>query len=56
LPLDTNKTHVSGARRANVSGLDAWEAHVDELALPKSVERSNISLKAVVWGMWVYLK
>jgi hypothetical protein len=57
LHLDTNKTRISGARRANVTGLGAREAHVDELALPKSVERRNISLnKAVFLRTAVYLK
>jgi hypothetical protein len=57
LHLDANKTRISGARRANVTGLGAREAHVDELALPKSVERRNISLnKAVFLRTSVYLK
>jgi hypothetical protein len=42
--LDANKIGISGARRADVTGLSAWELPVDELALPKSFKSGNLSL------------
>jgi hypothetical protein len=35
--LDDNETRISGARRADVTGVGAWEPHVEDLALPKSL-------------------
>jgi hypothetical protein len=37
VPLD-NKIHIFGARRTNITGLNAREPRTEELALPKSVE------------------
>jgi hypothetical protein len=45
--LDDNEISISGARRADVTGLGAWERHVEGLALPKSVEIDNLSLNKV---------
>ncbi len=46
--LDDNKIHVFGARRTNVTGLNAREPCAEELA-PKSVETDNLGLnKAVI--------
>jgi hypothetical protein len=45
-------TALSGARRANVTGLGAWEPRVEELALPISAESGNLGLnKAVIRWM-----
>jgi hypothetical protein len=46
--LDDNKIRISGARRADVTGLAARRARVEELALPKSVESGNLSVNKVV--------
>jgi hypothetical protein len=52
-----NKIHIFGARRANVTGLGAREPRAEELALPKSVERGNLSLnKAVIRWMSVNMR
>jgi hypothetical protein len=48
--LDDNEFSISGARRADVTGLAAREPRVEELALPKS----NLSVnKAVIRRMSV---
>jgi hypothetical protein len=48
-----NKIHIFGARRTNVTGLNAREPCVEELALPKSVESGNLSSdKAVI--LWMF--
>jgi hypothetical protein len=50
--LNDDETHMFGARRANVTGLDAWEPHLERLVLPKSIESSNTSVnKPVIRGM-----
>lgn len=47
--LDDNKFHIFGARRSNVTGLNAREPRAEELALPKSVESGHLGLnKAVI--------
>jgi len=46
--LDDNQISISGARRANVTGLEAREPRVEELALPKSVESGNLSVNEAV--------
>jgi hypothetical protein len=52
--LDDNKIHIFGARRAKVTDLGAREPHVEDLALPKSVESGNLGLnKAVIRWMSV---
>jgi hypothetical protein len=43
--LDDNKIHIFGARRTNVTGLNAREPRAGELALPKSVKSGNLGLK-----------
>jgi hypothetical protein len=46
--LDDNKIRIFGARRTNVTGLNAREPCAEELA-PKSVESDNLGLnKAVI--------
>ena len=42
--LDDNKIHIFGARRTNVTGLNAREPCAEKLA-PKSVESGNLGLK-----------
>ena len=47
--LDGNKMHIFGARRINVTGLNARNPCAEELASPKSVESGNLGLtKAVI--------
>jgi hypothetical protein len=46
--LDDNKIRISGARRANATGLGAREPRAEELALPKSVETGNLGLNKTV--------
>ena len=45
--LDDNKFGIFGAQRANVTGGEHESACVEGLALPKSVERGNLSLNKV---------
>jgi hypothetical protein len=50
--LDDNKIHIFGARRADVTGVGAWEPHVEDLALPKSLKSGNFTLaKALIRWM-----
>jgi hypothetical protein len=42
--LDDNKIHISGARRANVTGLGARKPRAEELALPMSAESGDLGL------------
>jgi hypothetical protein len=39
--LDDNKIHIFGARRANVTGLNAREPRAEELALPNRRKRQS---------------
>jgi hypothetical protein len=50
--LDDNEIRISGARRANVTGLGAREPRAEELASPISAESGNLGLnKAVIRWM-----
>jgi hypothetical protein len=51
--LDDNQIRISGARRADVTGLGVPEHHRDSSALPMLVQRSNLSFE--IWssgGCW----
>jgi hypothetical protein len=51
-----SKIRISGARRTDATGFDAWAPpHVEGLALPKFVERGNFSLNNRVIR-WLSLK
>jgi hypothetical protein len=52
--LDDDETRIFGSRRADVTALGARESPAEELALPKSVESSNLNLnKAIIRRMSV---
>jgi hypothetical protein len=52
--LDDNEIRISGARRADVTGLGAREPRAEELASPISAESGNLGLnKAVIRWMSV---
>jgi hypothetical protein len=40
--LDDNETRMSGARRADVSGVGAWVPSRRRFALPKSLKSGNL--------------
>jgi hypothetical protein len=42
--LDDNETRISGARRADVTGLGARKPRAEELALPMSAESGDLGL------------
>jgi len=44
----TTKSALSGARRANVTGLGAREPRLEGLALPKYFEGGNLNLNKAV--------
>jgi hypothetical protein len=46
--LDDNETRIPDARRADVTGVGAWDPHVEDLALPKSLKSGNLSLE--IWS------
>jgi hypothetical protein len=53
--LDGNEIRISGARRADVTGVVHGSPRVEDLALPKSVESGNLSVnKAVIRRMSVH--
>jgi hypothetical protein len=50
--LDENEICISGPRRTDVTGVGAWSPYVENLALPKSLKRGNLTrAKAVIRGM-----
>jgi hypothetical protein len=49
---DDYETRISGARRADVTGVGAGCPHVEDLVLPKSLKSGNFILaKAIPWCM-----
>jgi hypothetical protein len=49
---DHNETRISGAQRADVTGVVHGCPHVEDLALPKSLKCGNFILaKAILWCM-----